>query len=487
MKKFSKELNFKSRAFTLIELLVVIAIIAIIATLSVLALSSAREKARDAKRIADIKQLRTALELYYNDANGYPPASSFVSGQTLSYTDPQSGQIKTYINKIPNSPTPADGDCTTVNNNYTYSSTNPSTYTLSYCLGSDNQGIGEGLNIATPAQMYSQAAGTPGGNNNQGGNQSIVTDGWQINDFDTPGTVGVKNWTSIASSSDGTKLVAGTSGNYIYTSSDSGVTWTARKSAGLGIWNSVTSSADGTKLAALFSYGGTPDLYTSSDSGVTWSKKTSAYNLHLQRIISSSDGNSIAGTSYHDSNFYVSISHDGGNTWQDYQIDNVLYLAASDDFSRFIAVTRDLDGGNVTFSTYISSDSGVTWNNTETFNGDNFGGITVSADGSRAVISLNGNRFAISSDYGATWTEVTNSYVSGSTAELVSSSDGSDVAAVYNDGSNVILFSSDYGATWNEPSYIVDTMGNGFTSVAASSDFSKIAVTSTGYVYLLSQ
>nr|MCU0680131.1 prepilin-type N-terminal cleavage/methylation domain-containing protein [Planctomycetota bacterium] len=79
-----------SLAFTLIELLVVIAIIAIIATLSVLALQSAREKARDAKRIADIKQLRTALELYYNDANGYPPSAFFVSGQTLSYTDPQS-------------------------------------------------------------------------------------------------------------------------------------------------------------------------------------------------------------------------------------------------------------------------------------------------------------------------------------------------------------------------------------------------------------
>nr|MCU0680340.1 prepilin-type N-terminal cleavage/methylation domain-containing protein [Planctomycetota bacterium] len=67
-----------SSAFTLIELLVVIAIIAIIATLSVLALQSAREKARDAKRIADVKQLKTALELYYNDANGYPPASAFV-------------------------------------------------------------------------------------------------------------------------------------------------------------------------------------------------------------------------------------------------------------------------------------------------------------------------------------------------------------------------------------------------------------------------
>jgi prepilin-type N-terminal cleavage/methylation domain-containing protein len=153
-----------SLAFTLIELLVVIAIIAILATLSILALQSAREKARDAKRIADIKQLRTALELYYNDANGYPPSASFVSGQTLSYTDPQSGQVKTYINKIPNSPTPADGPCNPSNNSYTYTSTNSSSYVLNYCLGSNSQSIPEGLNTASPVQMF---GGTGSGINQQ--------------------------------------------------------------------------------------------------------------------------------------------------------------------------------------------------------------------------------------------------------------------------------------------------------------------------------
>lgn len=68
-----------TKGFTLIELLVVIAIIGILSSVVLASLNDARKKSRDAKRIADIKQLQLALELYYDSNNNYPTTLSALS------------------------------------------------------------------------------------------------------------------------------------------------------------------------------------------------------------------------------------------------------------------------------------------------------------------------------------------------------------------------------------------------------------------------
>ena len=70
--------KMNKKGFTLVELLVVIVIIGLLSTLAIVALNSARAKARDAKRVSDIKQLQTAYELYFNDQNKYPPAATAI-------------------------------------------------------------------------------------------------------------------------------------------------------------------------------------------------------------------------------------------------------------------------------------------------------------------------------------------------------------------------------------------------------------------------
>lgn len=63
------------KGFTLIELLVVIAIIGILSSVVLVSLNTARAKARDANRMAALKSIMLALELYYDKHGAYPASN----------------------------------------------------------------------------------------------------------------------------------------------------------------------------------------------------------------------------------------------------------------------------------------------------------------------------------------------------------------------------------------------------------------------------
>ena len=67
--------NKMKKGFSLIELLVVITIIAALVAVALPNFLGARQRARDAKKKAELGQLKNALRLYYNDYSAYPGGS----------------------------------------------------------------------------------------------------------------------------------------------------------------------------------------------------------------------------------------------------------------------------------------------------------------------------------------------------------------------------------------------------------------------------
>lgn len=105
-------------------------------TITLLALSTARQKARDAKRVADIYLISSGLELYLNDQQTYP--------ENLNQLIPK------YLTSVPQAPLPNDGKCRPEENQYHYQLINASDYKLTFCLGQTTRKLESGMHYLGP-------------------------------------------------------------------------------------------------------------------------------------------------------------------------------------------------------------------------------------------------------------------------------------------------------------------------------------------------
>ncbi|MCL5434895.1 MAG: type II secretion system protein GspG [Patescibacteria group bacterium] len=126
---------FDKKGFTLVELLIVVAIIGVLATLLMVNFVGVRQRARDAQRKSDLRQIQSALEIYRADNSAYPlTVSGLNSGCPASFT--YNGT--TYMQKVP---------CDPLGTSYSFSSTG-TTYSIIACLENANDNQKDAANVS---------------------------------------------------------------------------------------------------------------------------------------------------------------------------------------------------------------------------------------------------------------------------------------------------------------------------------------------------
>ena len=103
------------KGFTLIELMVVVLIVGLLSGLVIVNVNNSRIAARDARRIADLGTISSALAQYYADKHAYPASRDDLKLTYISIIpkDPQTNVDYPYL-PYPNSPS-----CTTAGNSCT--------------------------------------------------------------------------------------------------------------------------------------------------------------------------------------------------------------------------------------------------------------------------------------------------------------------------------------------------------------------------------
>ena len=352
------------------------------------------------------------------------------------------------------------------------------------------------------------------------------------------------NWTSIAMTSDGSKIAAAGNLGGIYTSLNSGASWANGGSPAFGQpvlatstngnnlvaaffngqiftspnwgqgwtpslapvddWNCLASSWDGTRLAAGTSPG---PIYVSSDSGATFTTRLPQNDY--QAMAASADGTLLVAAVFGGGIYY---SVNAGDTWAATAAPSA-YWSAIASSSNGMNLAAAIQGGGI----YTSTNSGYSWAPSGALV-TNWSAIASSADGSKLVAVVNGGIYFgggvvyTSTNFGSTWaqsvmawtneafvtnvmvinnTQVTNVMEVTNVAELISaywtavysSSDGSGLVAMANGGGfngGLIYYSTNEGGTWG----MANAPLTNWTSIASvANNGTLIGTTSGGYTY----
>lgn len=128
-----KIFSFNKKGFTLIELLIVIAIIGVLATLLMVNFIGVRQRARDAQRKSDLRQIQSALEIYRSDQSSYPTSitSCTCDGSVCFGAGSGSSCSPIYMQKIPTDPS---GSSAYNSGSYYYYSSGGASYCIVACL-----------------------------------------------------------------------------------------------------------------------------------------------------------------------------------------------------------------------------------------------------------------------------------------------------------------------------------------------------------------
>jgi photosystem II stability/assembly factor-like uncharacterized protein len=259
-----------------------------------------------------------------------------------------------------------------------------------------------------------------------------------------------KVWSAIASSADGSNLVAAANGGLIYYSTNSGTAWAVANAPATN-WSALVFSPNGSHVAATVNGG---LIYTSTNSGITWTTNASLiavsstvnagtnWTTITNSVSSPSQSWSAVAVSADGSKLVAVVANGGiftstnsGATWQTnptpWQVTDTEVFPATNTFS------------SASYSTWTAS--GIIWISNNVPNQD-WSAVYSSPDGITLLALARYGWSFKSTNGGVTWAELSTPY--DNWQSLASSSDGSKLLAAAQGG--YVYLSTNSGSDWNE-------------------------------------